>query len=146
MVIVPAKTSDWSNIAVLLQQASLPVDDLGPSYVDNFLVARSAASSAEVAGAIGLECFGDTGLLRSLVVVPHSQGSGAGRRLVTELEAEAARRGIAELWLLTTDADAYFTKLGYEAESRDVAPDSIRETTEFSKLCPSDAIVMRKAI
>ncbi len=143
MNIRPAGTADFETITGWLAAARLPVADLSIDDMNNFLLAESGGTPV---GTVGLEPFDGIALLRSLVVVPHSQGSGAGRRLVTELEAEAARRGIAELWLLTTDADAYFTKLGYEAESRDVAPDSIRETTEFSKLCPSDAIVMRKAI
>ena len=143
MNIRPAGTADFETITGWLAAARLPVADLSIDDMNNFLLAESGGTPV---GTVGLEPFDGIALLRSLVVVPHSQGSGAGRRLVTELEAEAARRGIAELWLLTTDADAHFTKLGYEAESRDVAPDSIRETTEFSKLCPSDAIVMRKAI
>ena len=97
-------------------------------------------------GTVGLERLGGIGLLRSLVVVPHSQGSGAGCRLVAALEQAAAASGMSELWLLTTDADAYFTKLGYEVMPRESTPESIRQTTEFSKLCPSDAIVMRKRV
>jgi amino-acid N-acetyltransferase len=136
-----ATIADFETITGWLAAARLPVADLSIDDIQHFLLADS---DDDLVGTIGLEPFDDIGLLRSLVVVPHSQGSGAGRRLVAALEAEAARRGMRELWLLTTDADAYFTNLGYEVVPRDDAPECIRQTTEFSKLCPADAIVMRK--
>lgn len=136
-----ATTADFETITGWLAAARLPVADLSIDEMQYFLLAEL---DGDPVGTVGLEPFDDIGLLRSLVVVPHSQGSGAGRRLVAALEAGAARRGMRELWLLTTDADAYFTKLGYEVVSRDDAPDCIRKTTEFSKLCPAHAILMRK--
>lgn len=138
-----AGTADFETITGWLAAARLPVADLSIDDMNNFLLAESGDTPV---GTVALEPLDGVALLRSLVVVPHCQGAGAGRRLVEALEAEAVRRGISELWLLTTDADAYFTKLGYESVERDNAPSSIRETTEFSKLCPSDAIVMRKAV
>jgi amino-acid N-acetyltransferase len=95
---------------------------------------------------IGLEQFDKLGLLRSLVIDPAVRRSGIGRQLVAALEAKAVARGVAELWLLTIDAEAYFLKLGYEIKERDRAPDVIRETDEFSSLCPGDAIVMKKSL
>ena len=138
-----ATTADFETITGWLAAARLPVADLSIDDVGNFLLAETDGTPV---GTIGLEPFDGIALLRSLVVVPHSQGGGAGRLLVAALEAEAGQRGMHELWLLTTDADAYFTKLGYESVARDDTPDSIRQTTEFSKLCPADAIVMRKAL
>jgi amino-acid N-acetyltransferase len=136
-----ATTADFETITGWLAAARLPVADLSIDDTRHFLLAESDGIAV---GTIGLEPYDDIGLLRSLVVVPHSQGNGAGRRLVMALEHEAAALGMRELWLLTTDADAYFAKLGYEIMPRESAPESIRQTTEFSKLCPSDAIVMRK--
>lgn len=143
MNIREAKTADFETITGWLAAARLPVADLSIDDMGSFLLAEIDGTPV---GTIGLEPFDGIGLLRSLVVVPHAQGSGAGRLLVAALEAEAGQRGMHELWLLTTDADAYFTKLGYESVSRDDAPDSIQQTTEFSKLCPADAVVMRKAV
>ena len=146
MHIVPASVSDWSTIAALLQQASLPVDDLDSSHLDNFLVARSAEINSEIAGAIGLECFGDTGLLRSLVVADAHRGAGVARKLIAALEARAIGIGIESLYLLTIDADEYFLARGYLPVERPNVPASIRATREFSELCPGDAVVMRKAL
>lgn len=143
MIIRPAETADFETITGWLAAARLPVADLSIDATQYFLLAELGGHPI---GAIGLEPFDGIGLLRSLVVVPHAQGSGAGRQLVVALEHDAAARGLTELWLLTTDADAYFTRLGYEAVSRDEAPQCIQETTEFSKLCPADAVVMRKPL
>ena len=111
--------------------------------MQNFLVALADESPV---GMIGIEKFGDVGLLRSLVVDPSARSGGIGARLVAALESMAAERGIAELWLLTIDADAYFSRLGYSVTDRSRAPDVIRRTHEFSSLCPGDATLMRKSL
>ena len=143
MNIREATTADFETIAGWLAAARLPVADLSIDDMNNFLLAETDGTPV---GTIGLEPFDGMGLLRSLVVVPHAQGSGAGRLLVAALEAEAGQRGMHELWLLTTDADAYFTKLGWAVVDRNDAPKCIQDTTEFTKLCPADAVVMRKAV
>ena len=125
----------------LLQDEGLPVEDLGLDYLK-----LSATIDGELAGVIGLEDFGELGLLRSLVVSSSARGSGLGRRLVDALEDSVRERGMRELWLLTIDADPFFEKLGYERVERDVAPDAIRGTQEFSSLCPGDAVVMKKTL
>ena len=127
----------------LLHAAGLPVEDFSESIFGDFLV---ASSGPVVAGCIGLESFPTIGLLRSLAVDPGVRDAGIGRRLVGELEARASRRGIEELWLLTIDADRYFSKLGYRVQERHAAPEVIRQTAEFSRLCPDDAVLMKKKL
>ncbi len=143
MNIRQATAADFETVTGWLAAARLPVADLSIEDMQHFLLAE--ADDVPV-GTIGLEPFDGAGLLRSLVVVPHSQGGGAGRRLVAALERHAVTQGMRELWLLTTDADAYFTQLGYEVAPRENAPESIQQTTEFAKLCPADAIVMCKRL
>jgi amino-acid N-acetyltransferase len=111
--------------------------------MNDFLV---AVLDAGPAGMIGLEQFDEVGLLRSLVIEPAARRGGIGRQLVRALEAHALARGVAILWLLTIDAEAYFLKFGYEAMERDRVPDVIRNTEEFSSLCPGDAVVMKKSL
>ena len=105
-----------------------------------------AARGGSLAGAIGVEAFSRVGLLRSLVVHPESRAAGLGRLLVAALEAHARGRGLTELWLLTIDAERYFRARGYTSTQRSEAPPSIRDTAEFSRLCPGTAVVMRKSL
>jgi amino-acid N-acetyltransferase len=139
----PGRPADIERVMGLLRSAGLPAEDLSDKFIGNFLVASAGPS---VVGSIGLEPFANAGLLRSLVVDPDCRGDGLGRSLVGELEAHARRNGISELWLLTIDAERFFLGLGYRVQEREQAPDVIRRTTEFSHLCPGDAILMKKRL
>ena len=147
IVIRDAKQNDWQNVRRLLNEAGLPVADLGPEQLVDFLVAeRSRTGQSETLGIIGLQRFNQVGLLRSLVVSQSDRKSGLGRRLVSALEANACCADVKDLWLLTIDAERYFESLGYKMMSRESAPDSIRNTQEFSGLCPDGAYLMRKVL
>ena len=126
-----------------LKAARLPVADLTADHMESFLF---ASVEDQPVGMVGLEQYGSTALLRSLVVESGARSAGVGKQLVGALEQLARTRDVAELWLLTIDADRYFSALGYAVEDRDEAPDDIRNTVEFSKLCPGDAVLMRKRL
>lgn len=138
-----ARQEDWYPVRALLMQSGLPVDDLGPDRLDNFLIAEDDGA---LVGLIGLDVFDTTGLLRSLVVDKTMRKSGIGGKLVGALESAAETAGITELWLLTIDAAPFFERHGFEVVQRDIAPSGIRRTEEFSKLCPDSASLMRKTI
>ena len=138
-----ATRTDIATATRLLEAAGLPVDDIDRKKPGAFL---AAAVGDTMVGFIGLEQFGSIGLLRSLIVEPAFRGSGLGRVLVAALESHACDRGVSELWLLTIDADQWFERLDYVARKRDDAPESIRDTEEFSGLCPDDAVLMSKTL
>ena len=138
-----ARAADWDTIRGLLLESDLPVDDLGPDRLDGFLVAEDGD---ELAGLIGLQVFGTTGLLRSLVVARAARRAGLGGKLVGALESAAQTAGIRDLWLLTIDANSFFERQGFTVVDRDTAPPSIRETDEFSELCPDGAFLMQKSL
>lgn len=125
-----------------LVDAGLPTDDLTSSHMEAFTIAMRGDLPV---GMIGLETFGEIGLLRSLVVDSDCRGVGLGRQLVDALEARARDAGITELWLLTIDADSFFSRLGYAVAERSDAPPAIQSSAEFSQLCPADAVLMRRA-
>lgn len=138
-----AVASDLAETTSWLVDAGLPAEDLTADHMQQFLVALRADRPV---GMIGLEQFGAAGLLRSLIVDPSARDAGIGRKLVRALESGACASGVAELWLLTIDADSYFSRLGYKIMDRSDAPEAIRNTTEFSSLCPGDAVLMRKSL
>ncbi len=139
----PAQASDLKVVIAWLDGAGLPADDLRAAHMELFLLATQAAKPV---GMIGLEKFAELGLLRSLLVENACRGNGLGAQLVAALEAKAQSHDIAELWLLTIDADPFFARLGFDIVERADAPASIQATAEFSSLCPGDAVLMCKKI
>ena len=105
----------------------------------NFLVAESGA---EIVGSIGMEYVGGCALLRSAAVSAKHRGHGVARRLTEEIIARARSRGVESVYLLTTTAEAYFPKFGFEVVPRHVAPPEIRATGEFTGTCPASATLM----
>ena len=127
-------------VRALLTAAHLPAADLG--RVELYV----ARAGARVVGAIGLERYGTTGLLRSLIVDPDEQSHGIGGRLVAGLEAIAVAAGLVELVLLTTTAPGFFERLGYQRVDRKEVPGAVLGSEEFRSLCPASAICMSKEL
>ena len=124
-----------------LSDEGLPTDDLTVDHMDAFIVATQGGKPV---GLIGIAKFAKVGLLRSLIVDTACRGVGLGGRLGAARESSARSEHIDELWLLTIDADAFFTRYGYVVVERDQSPEAIRNTAEFSTLCPGDAVLMCK--
>lgn len=139
LTIRPATPADLNAAVKLLKGAGLCVEDLTAERL-----ALVAEKGEIFQGVIGLEVFGHIALLRSLVVSGDARGAGIGPALVIALETACLAEGVGELWLLTFDADAFFAKLGYVTRDRTDVPDAIRNTEEFSVLCPGDTVLMSK--
>jgi amino-acid N-acetyltransferase len=137
----PAGEADYPAVAALLQAAGLPTDGIARS-LPNFLIARSG-EGGRVLGAIGLEAYGSTALLRSAVVDPAERGTGVGHALVRALLVHATAQGYRELYLLTTTAEEFFPRFGFERIGREEVPEAVRGSVEFRESCPASAIVMR---
>ncbi|WP_226469545.1 arsenic resistance N-acetyltransferase ArsN2 [Luteimonas panaciterrae] len=147
MNIRPATPQDEERIRDLLADAHLPVLDLDQNAPDQSRVEFLVAEGADgIVGAVGLQAFGNVGLLRSLVLAPSIRGAGHGSRLLAALETTARDRGVGELLLLTETAAPFFSKHGYVVADRGAAPASIRETAEFRALCPATATCMSKRL
>ena len=139
----PATPAELARIRGWLAADSLPVADVTPSAAIEFLV---ALEGGEPVGAIGLERFGSTGLLRSLVVAASHRGAGYGTALVEALERRAAQAGIEWLALLTTTATDYFAARGYAITDRTALPDALLASREFSALCPASATCLARRL
>jgi len=139
-----AAPADLPIVRALLAEARLPVEDLEQASDLAFWVVRSSAGTA--VAAIGLERYGSTGLLRSLIVVPAERGRQLGRTLVAALETQARAAGITQLVLLTETAESFFSRLGYVAIARDRAPSAVASSAEFRTLCPATAVCMTKLL
>ena len=85
-------------------------------------------------------------LLRSLAVAREARGTGIARALVARLEDNARSCGRQDVWLLTTTAERFFERAGYERVSREDVPGEVRLCRQFAALCPSTASCMRKRL
>jgi amino-acid N-acetyltransferase len=129
-----------AEIIALLQSQQLPVEDL-PSQLSDFFVARE---DDKVIGLIGMEQYGEYGLLRSMVVHPDFRNQQIAAALVDTLEQRAGATGIKALYLLTETAAGYFGRKGFSTVQRETVPDAVKVSTEFSHVCPVSATVMVK--
>jgi amino-acid N-acetyltransferase len=125
----------------LLQQHKLPVADLDEEKLLYLL-----KDGEKAIGTAGLEIFEDCALLRSVSVVKEEQGKGYGKFLNEAIENYAKESGITCMYLLTTTARNFFDKQGYCKINREETPELIKQTAEFTSLCPSSAVVMKKRI
>jgi amino-acid N-acetyltransferase len=130
-----------AEIKQLLAACELPTTDISPS---KSLLFFGCHSDAKLVGIVGLEIYGTVALLRSLAVDPARRKQGLGKSLVDFAEAHAASLGVESLYLLTTTADAFFSGLGYSPASREEAPSFIKNTSQFSGLCPASSAFMCK--
>lgn len=127
------------QVIELLQENNLPVSDL-----DDGKHLFALLQNGEVVGTGGLELFNNCALLRSVSVKKDLQNRGLGKYINKELERMSKEKGIDCLYLLTTTAKDFFCHEGYEVVDREEAPELIKNTSEFSSVCPSTAVAMRK--
>lgn len=127
----------------LLQSCRLPVEDL-PDELQGFTLALDQGLA--VVGSVGIERVGPYGLLRSFAVYETFRKSGVGQHLYEKALDFARNTSIRELWLITTSADEYFARRGFERIERADVPPEISGTMQFSALCPASSTVMRKRI
>jgi amino-acid N-acetyltransferase len=125
----------------LLEQQKLPVTDITEDTLLFLLLDGDKAM-----GTAGLDIFDDCALLRSVSVVEDARGKGYGKILNEQIEQFAKKGGINCMYLITHTAKDFFDRQGYCAIDRATAPKAIKQTEQFSALCPSTAVVMKKCI
>jgi N-acetylglutamate synthase-like GNAT family acetyltransferase len=139
--VVEPDTVAFAALERQLKAAGLPTEDLigeGGRYYALGEGGRDALAF------VGLTALGDEALLRSLVVPVSGRGQGLGRDIATRLLALAQTYGIRRVWLLTTDAEGFFSDLGFRAVDRAQAPPEIAATQQFRGVCPASAVLMRR--
>lgn len=137
----PGSSKEFAAVKRLLVANSLPVDGV-PESLQNFLV---AFDGQKVIGAVGLEVFENSALLRSAVVDESARGTGLGAQLVEGALAKARVLRLRDVFLLTTTAEKYFPRFGFAPVPRETAPDDMRQSAEFTGACPASAVLMKLA-
>ena len=132
-----------STAVALLQAQGLPVSDITDERLEHFFFVGSDGAPT---GLVGLEIHGSDALLRSLVVEENARGQGLGSALTDHAEQYAASRNVRAIYLLTTTAETFFRRLGYQRIDRREAPPEIKSTREFADLCPASSAFMFKRL
>jgi amino-acid N-acetyltransferase len=134
-----ARNEDISAVLTLLEQSDLPKDGLAGHWATT-LVARD---DGRIVGSAALEMYGASALLRSVAVDPALRGQGLGQRL-TQAALDLARQGgVTEVYLLTETAGEFFPRFGFRAVDRAQVPEAMRQSVEFTSVCPESALAMK---
>ena len=92
----------------------VPADD-EPGTIHALLLAAAPAATPQAVAVAMLQPTGNgQGQIRFMAVAPEAAGTGAGRRVVRHLEAQARAAGITEIVLHSREAAVgFYEKLGY---------------------------------
>lgn len=142
VLIQRAEADDRREIVRLVEQCNLPLAGLDRHWA-TALVARQ---DGRVVGSAALEVYAEGALLRSVAVAPDLQRQGLGGQLTAAAIELAGTIGAPALYLLTTTAEQFFPKFGFERITRADVPPSVQTSVEFTGACPSTAVVMRKRL
>lgn len=137
-----ARPDDASEVLRLLERNHLPLDGL----LDHLATTVVARQNGQVVGSAALELYPDGALLRSVAVASEAQGQGLGQRLTDEAIRLAERVSAPAIYLLTTTAERFFPKFGFERIARTDVPATVQASVEFTSACPTSAAVMRKQL
>jgi amino-acid N-acetyltransferase len=137
-----AAMADYDVVAALLDAERLPLAGL-KDHFDQMLVARDGS---RIVGCAALELYEDGALLRSVAVDAPHRGTGLGSELTRAALRLAEKQGIRAVYLLTTTAERFFPRFGFEVIDRADVPSSVARSAEFGGACPSSATVMRTSL
>jgi amino-acid N-acetyltransferase len=137
-----ARPDDASDVLWLLERNHLPIDGL----MDHFATTVVARQNGQVIGSAALELYPDGVLLRSVAVVSEAQGQGLGQRLTDEAIRLAESINAPAIYLLTTTAERFFPRFGFELIARADVPATVQTSIEFTSACPTSAAAMRKQL
>ena len=137
-----ARATDAPDVLRLLSQNRLPLEGL-EEHLATTVVARL---QGRIIGSAALEIYQGGALLRSVAVAAEQQGRGLGHELTNAAIRLARDLHAPAIYLLTTTAETFFPKFGFERIARDEVPITVQASVEFTSACPSSATVMRKSL
>jgi len=138
MNIRKAAENEYRAITHLLASNQLPTADIDEKNITLFV----GLIDEKIVATIGVETYGNEALLRSLCVKDGFKNQKLGEKMLSHLLNFCSHENIQTVYLLTTTAEHYFTRYGFETITRDETPPSVQNTREFQSICPSSAIIM----
>ncbi|MHA2314100.1 MAG: arsenic resistance N-acetyltransferase ArsN2 [Candidatus Hermodarchaeia archaeon] len=142
-----AQPGNLPAVLQLLKTVDLPTEGVSEHFT-SFLVALdtpdTSLTNIQVIACVGLEVYLPSALLRSLAVHPTFQGQGLGKKMVDAASTWAKEHDVRQLFLLTDSAEDFFHKLGFNDINREQVPRNVRQSIEFTKLCPTAPCLTKK--
>ena len=133
-----ARAADLPAVLALLAATDLPREGVAEPFPAGYAVARRGDA---VVGVAGLEVHGAAAVLRSVAVAASERGSGLG--VAHTADRLVAARGLDAVYLLTTTADGFYRRFGFQPFPRADVPPAIASSPEFASICPSSAACLR---
>jgi amino-acid N-acetyltransferase len=130
---------DLELLRFFLQKNRLPFEDV---KIEGSLYFAYRDEYDTLIGSGGLEISGEYALLRSVAVAESERGKNIGKKIVDYLLEKAKNLNISSVFLLTETAHDFFIKKGFKDIERADVPESIRNSTQFTSVCPSSAACM----
>ncbi len=133
-----AEPQDLAAVLALLGEDNLPTAGVAEHF-DNFFVVDEGS---RVVGSAGVELRGDAALVRSLVVAADRRGTGIGAAVLGRALYETRDCPLGA-YALTTTAEAYLARFGFERVPRGSVPQALLESRQLQDACPETAVVMK---
>ena len=138
----PIQREDLPSVRDLLSQAGLPLAGVEGSFSGFLAVERGGRP----VGTVGVETAETTGMVRSLAVEEGRRSRGIGDALLRRAEEALRAAGIAEAWVLTETAGAFFVSRGYRDEPRSSLPPTLTGRSVLAEVCPCSCRCLRKSL
>jgi len=122
-----ARPNDIPEVERLLAAEWLPPMAIA-QFLESFWVIES---DGRVAGAAGIEIYGEAAVLRSVVVAPELRGTGEGDRLVRNGLDYAREHGAKRVYLFTMHAAPFFARYGFEPVTTDDFEPAVRDSWQY---------------
>jgi N-acetylglutamate synthase-like GNAT family acetyltransferase/SAM-dependent methyltransferase/pyruvate-formate lyase-activating enzyme len=129
--IVRAKSDQVKIAEKVLKECKLLTTGL-EGHIHNFFLAEL---DNEVVGSIGLEIYGEYGIIRSTSVLPRYRKKGIGAKLAERMIDFAREQGIKELYLKTEHEASFFSRVGFTHISPDYIPPGIKDMEMLAVSC-----------
>jgi len=124
-----AHRDDESEVFHLVEQNHLPLAGLYEHF-ETAIVARE--DGGRIVGTAALEMYRDGALLRSVAVALDVQRKGIGHQLTDAALALAHELRAPAVYLLTTTAERFFPRFGFEHIARTDVPPGVQTSVEFT--------------
>lgn len=122
-----ARAGDVDEIRALIVSENMPAMEV-EERLDGFFVLED---EGRLVGCAGLEVYGGSAVLRSVMVVPPLRGSGEGERLTARGLDYARQQGAARCYLFTMTAPGFFARFGFERCTLDDFDADARESWQW---------------